>query len=162
MILYDRAPRLSMSLTPLDERDGHPGEDENPGVERETDRSVAERLLGRVRSAFGRLAAAVRRPFGSSATAVERPPDRRLDDDRDPGATRPGRSTKRSPPVLGNDDGARRSSTATVVDVVEPETGPSGDRPELVASWDDGGLTLSEPGDADARISSDTWTEMER
>jgi hypothetical protein len=35
------------------------------------------------------------------------------------------------------------------------------DRPELVARWHDDRLTLSEPDEAGAQISSDTWAEVD-
>lgn len=35
------------------------------------------------------------------------------------------------------------------------------DRPELVARWHDGRLTLSEPNETGAQISSDVWSEVD-
>lgn len=164
MILYDRAPRFGMSLTPLDEADGHPGEAEQPAGEDGTEAGVVGRLANRARGALGRLVRALGRPFQSGGPVVAPPParSRPLDgreERRDALAAtpveRPSRHAERT--------GGERSATSTdAVTPVEADAGPPEDRPELVASWDDEGLTLAEPGDPEARLSSDTWTEMER
>lgn len=42
-----------------------------------------------------------------------------------------------------------------------PAGGGPRDQPELVARWDEDTLTLSEPDEAGAQISSDTWSEVD-
>jgi hypothetical protein len=140
-----------MSLTPLDESEG-PRESGRPTDDRTDERPG---ILERVRGAIGRIVTAL------SGTAASR--ETQVGSDARRGGSSDGR------------DGGDRSTTALEARTAErsltwaddptddrPEPDDRVDRPELVASWDDSGLTLSEPDAGDASISSDTWTDVER
>ena len=144
-----------MSLTPLDESDRKPREG---GPSADDGRDDGLGILGRVRDALGRVAAALKGESGSQDTAIE-------SDEKTGGSELKRRDRT---PVAQSHSGsdaraAERSLTwAEGASGEPPEPDDSVDRPELVASWDDRGLTLSEAGDSSATISSDTWTDIER
>lgn len=144
-----------MSLTPLDETNGEPGDAEKPPSERESSGSIAGSLLGRVRTVLHSVVTSFGRPFQSPDAPID-VPQRRLDEgDTGESTVRP---VERSCHLVESESVAGQSASNVFASV---EGEPSSDRPELVATWDESGLTLSEPGDSDARISSDTWTETE-
>jgi len=145
-----------MSLTPLDESDRKPREG-GPSADDGRDNGGLG-ILGRVRDVLGRVAAALSRGSTPGDTTVE-------------AQDGPGQSGVRQherTPVAQSHSGsdaraAERSLTwAGAASGDHPEPDDQVDRPELVASWDDRGLTLSEAGDSGAAISSDTWTDIER
>ena len=137
-----------MSLTPLDESDKESREGGPAARNSEEDGALAE-VIQRVRGALGRVVTALSSRSGSRETSVEqREGSTVLDGPDAPGSG--ARSAERSLTWAGN--GASEP----------PEPADPVDRPELVASWGDDGLVLSEDGDEDAAISSDTWTDIER
>jgi len=137
-----------MSLTPLDESDRESREGGPTARNSEEDGALAE-AIQRVRGALGRVVTALPSRSGSRETSVEQREGSTVPDRPDaPGSG--ARSAERSLTWTGN--GASEP----------PEPADPVDRPELVASWGDDGLVLSEDGDEDAAISSDTWTDIER
>ncbi|PSP49278.1 hypothetical protein BRC67_11295 [Halobacteriales archaeon QH_3_68_24] len=137
-----------MSLTPLDESDRESREGGPAARNSEEDGALAE-VIQRVRGTLGRVVTALSSRSGSRETSVEqREGSTVLDGPDAPGSG--ARSAERSLTWTGN--GASEP----------PEPADPVDRPELVASWGDDGLVLSEDGDEDAAISSDTWTDIER
>lgn len=61
----------------------------------------------------------------------------------------------------GGDAGGDTSETLPATNGAAA-AGPDRDRPELEAEWDGDELTLFSPDDADARITSDVWEDVER
>ena len=137
-----------MSLTPLDESDRESREGGPAARNSEEDGALAE-VIQRVRGALGRVVTALSSRSGSRETSVEQREGSTVLD-RPDAASSGARSAERSLTWTGN--GASEP----------PEPADPVDRPELVASWGDDGLVLSEDGDEDAAISSDTWTDIER
>ncbi|MEF8850834.1 MAG: hypothetical protein V5A44_01300 [Haloarculaceae archaeon] len=142
-----------MSLTPLDESEGEPREGGRPTGDSSDEHTG---FLGRVRGAIGRVFAALSGRADSREATVETG-DRRssgdpleLDGDGSSTTALDARSAERSLTWADGPEDDPRDSGETV------------DRPDLVASWDDRGLTLSESDASDASISSDTWTDVER
>jgi len=145
-----------MSLTPLDEADRKPAQG-GPSADDGSD-DDGPGILGRMRDVLGRVAAALSGGSPSGNTTVE------SQDNAGSSRTRARERTPVAQSHSGSDArAAERSLTwtdSTSGGPPEPDDGV--DRPELVASWDDHGLTLSEAGDSSAAISSDTWTDIER
>jgi hypothetical protein len=141
-----------MSLTPLDE-----SEERREGG-RPTDDRTDERtgFLERVREAFGRVVA--RLSGGTDSRETPTRPDAR----RDSGTSSHEGRGDRSATALDAQTAERSLTWADDPTDDRPEPGERDDRPDLVASWDDRGLTLSEPDAGEASISSDTWTDVER
>lgn len=144
-----------MSLTPLDESDRKPREG-GPSTDDGTDEG-GPGILGRVRNVLGRVAAALSGGSGQRETTIEP-----AETDGTSGLRR-----RDHAPIAQSSSGsdarsAERSLTWAGDRSGDPPEPDGPDRPELVASWDDQGLTLSEAGDSSAAISSDTWTDVER
>jgi len=148
-----------MSLTPLDESDGKPREG-GPSADEESD-DGSPGILGRVRAVLGRVAAAL---TGGSDDSEPRETTIETHENDGAGGLRRRDQTPVAQSRPGSDArAAERSLTwAGGASGDPPEPDDPVDRPELVASWDDRGLTLSEAGDSSAAISSDTWTDVER
>ena len=148
-----------MSLTPLDESDRKPREG-GPSTD-DGSETGGLGILGRVRDVLGRVAAALTGSSGGSE-----PRETTVEARENDGTGGLGR--RDHAPVARSRSGsdaraAERSLTWTGNPSGDPpEPDEQVDRPELVVSWDDRGLTLSEAGDASAAISSDTWTDIER
>jgi hypothetical protein len=145
-----------MSLTPLDESDRKPREGgPSPDDGRDDSRPG---ILKRAWDALGRVTAAITGGSPSEETTVEPRDDRGQN----------GGNRRAHTPVAqshaGSDARAAERSLTWADGAAEkpPEPEDAVDRPELVASWDDRGLTLSEAGDSGATIASDTWTDIER
>jgi len=140
-----------MSLTPLDEREG------NREGGRSTDDGTDERtgFLQRVRGVIGRVVAALSGGTDSRETNVVSDARRSEETKNDRGAG--GRSST----ALDAHTAERSLTWADDPTDDRPEPDERTDRPELVASWDDRGLTLSESDADEASISSDTWTDVE-
>lgn len=141
-----------MSLTPLDER-----EDRREGG-RPTDDGTDERtgFLQRVRGAIGRVVAAL--SGGTDSREIDVVSDARRSDETASDCDAGSRSTT----TLDARTAERSLTWADDSTDDRPEPDDRADRPELVASWDDRGLTLSESDAGEASISSDTWTDVER
>jgi hypothetical protein len=141
-----------MSLTPLDE-----SEERREGG-RPTDDRTDERtgFLQRVREAIGRVVTALSGATDSRETTLE------SDARRSSGTSNDRDSGDRSAAALDARTAERSLTWADDRTDDRPEPDDRTDRPELVASWDDRGLTLSEPDAGEASISSDTWTDVER
>jgi hypothetical protein len=144
-----------MSLTPLDESDRKPREGGSSADDGRDDGGLA--ILGRVRDALGRVAAAL--TGGSTPETTVEPQDNH--------GTSGVRQRDRTPLAQshsGSDARAAERSLTWASDASgdPPDPGEEVDRPDLVATWDDRGLTLSEASDSGATISSDTWTDIER
>lgn len=137
-----------MSLTPLDESEGRT-RDGDPGAQRPDPDGPLGGLWTRARSVAERVVAALR-----GAREPEETPD--LPDRRSDAAAGSRRASK---PVVksGTESGAGGPPSKPVV-ADEQRAEP----PELEAEWEDGDLTISEPDAEEARISSDTWTDVER
>lgn len=144
-----------MSHTPLDES-GERAPDRGQPPDEEALSADSDSLLGRVRSACRRFERAVLDVLSSDRT---RSATGERHDHRSAEATvthelesqSRGRNDDRSTrPVLSQRSGRDRRAGERPVD-----------RPELDAEWGDGRLTLAEPDDRDASISSDTWTDVE-
>lgn len=140
-----------MSLTPLDESDSKPREGGRPPGDG-TDDSAG--FLDRVRGVIGRVVAALSGGTDSRETTVAA-------DERRDGASTVQRGHGDSGTALD-----ARTAERSLTWAEDPEDDRPGgddvDRPELVASWDDCGLTLSEPDGEESSISSDTWMDVER
>jgi hypothetical protein len=140
-----------MSHTPLDGPQGG-SRDGETSVEAARDGEVS-RFVGRVRRALNRASEALQRLVGRNDRQ-----ETRVDED-----PKPDRPTEQSIATAGSDTTRDRPV------VVDRDGGPALDRvdrepraqPELVAHWHDGRLTLSEPDQAGAQISSDTWAEVD-
>lgn len=142
-----------MSLTPLDESDREPREGGRPPDDRDDGRAG---LLGRVRGAIARAIAALSEGTDSQEPTVE------TGDGRDERDALEGDSDGRSATALDARTAERSLTWADEPGDDRPESDDGVDRPELVASWDDRGLTLSEQNAAETSISSDTWVDIER
>jgi hypothetical protein len=147
-----------MSLTPLDESDRKHREGGRSADDGSDDGGPG--ILGRVRDVLGRVAAVLsgRSEPQETTTAIEShgssSPGGFGEPERAPVARSPSGSDARA---------AERSLTwASPSSEGPPEPEDPVDRPELVASWDARGLTLSEQGDSGRTLSSDTWTDVER
>ena len=139
-----------MSLTPLDESEEKGREGGRPTDDRTDERPG---FLQRIRGAIGRVVASLSGATDSRETTVE---------STDTRASSGGLTGGTSETAL---DARRAERSLTWAD--DPSDGRDerdepDDRPGLVASWDDRGLTLSEPESGEATISSDTWTDVER
>lgn len=174
-----------MSLTPVDESGSERRVDEEQ--DREADSaSVIGRAVGRVGSACRSLGRALRnclpstdrsrrrrdydtrgwdhRSDASSATKpvryatlgddlFEESPDRSTG--RPDGEDRTGGSGLRPREADDRDRPGDRGGPGE-------RDGPDDDRPELTVRWDGDELTLSVPGDSDAKITSDVWKDVRR
>ena len=142
-----------MSLTPLDESDRKPREGGSSPDEESDDGGLG--IWGRVRDALGRVAAVL---------SGESEQDTTVEPAANTAAS--GFGERDRTPVAqshsGSDARAAERSLTWAGGEDPPEPDDPVDRPELVASWDDRGLTLSDAGDSSATISSDTWTDVER
>jgi hypothetical protein len=146
-----------MSLTPLDESDRKSREGGTAAQNSDEDGALAG-VMQRVRGALGRVLTALSGRSESRETSIEPRQTQSLAEQRGESAVldmadTPGsgaRSAERSLTWSGEGGGD------------PPEPADPVERPELVASWDDDGLTLSEDGDDETAISSDTWTDIER
>lgn len=150
-----------MRNTPLDE----PGSDSREGDD-SPDRAVSGDglggFLGHVRTVVSRVGAAVAWLLGlSDATgengdedeAAETGERRRADGRTDRSKRTAGRDRDVTKPALA-ERGAEKPVPAS------SDEGPR-DRPELVARWHDDRLTLSEPDETGAQLSSDTWADVD-
>lgn len=142
-----------MSLTPLDESDKQAQSSESADSDGKSN-SLLARILGRARSLVGRVVTAFGRLQLSDSPIEQR--NRQLE-------RTAGRKQRTTKPVTRTqsetESGGIAWSSADRTSSVEPD---EADGPEIVATWDNTGLTLSEKGDDDAQISSDTWAEVER
>lgn len=140
-----------MSHTPLDGPDGGSRGREKT-VEEAPDDDFSG-FVGYARRALGRAKDTLRRLVGAAGRSD------RSDD-------LPGRvqSMQRTVQVTDRDAARDRPVTVDGADDRPAHTGTDRgpqNRPELVARWHDGRLTLSEPDEAGAQISSDTWSEVD-
>ncbi|PSP31767.1 hypothetical protein BRC64_08765 [Halobacteriales archaeon QH_10_67_22] len=125
-----------MSHTPLDGSTGGTQNGENS-----VQRSASAGGLAETVAALGRVVG------GATSQAT---------DGDEPGEDDRAASVERPVPVGDDTAGRPAVSERSLPD----EAGP-GERPELVARWNDDRLTLSEPDEAGAQISSDTWSEVD-
>jgi hypothetical protein len=142
-----------MSLTPLDESEEEPREGGRPTDDRGDERPG---FLQRIRGAIRRVVTTLSGATDSRETTAE-PTGTRAG-----GGVRAGGDGGRSETALDARTAERSLTWADDRAEDPPEAEDAVDRPELVASWDDRGLTLSEPESGGASISSDTWTDVER
>lgn len=148
-----------MRNTPLDE----PGSDSREGDDPPDRAASSDGLggfLGRVRTAVSRVGAAVGWLFGLSNATGE-------NEDEASETVERRRTTERTDRSTQTTDRGRDVTKPAVADrpaekpvPASSDEGPR-DRPELVARWHDDRLTLSEPDETGAQLSSDTWAEVD-
>lgn len=149
-----------MSHTPLDGPDGGTRE-EGESPDHDVPDDGLRGFLARTRGVLSRAGGAVRRLFVGS-------PDGPDPADSDPAGGRlrsTGHPMERSLPSPDGEEAPTRPVVSERRENGPVPAGPSGrsrERPELVARWQDDRLTLAEPDEAGARLSSDTWSEVDR
>jgi len=144
-----------MRHTPLDGPDRETGGDVGPG-DSDGPAGTFDRILSGARKLFERGVEAVGRFVGfdgGGRGAAEREPVEARVHPVERSGQLPERDDPPGKPVVPESRDNRPVPTGT-------DDGPR-DSPELVARWQDGRLTLSEPDEAGARISSDTWSEVD-
>jgi len=146
-----------MSLTPLDESDRESREGGTAAQNGEEDGALAG-VIQRVREGIGRVLTALSGRSGSRETDIEPRETQSLAEQRGESAA----LDRADAPDAGARSAERSLTWSGDGGGDPPEPADPVERPELVASWDDDGLTLSEDGDDDTAISSDTWTDIER
>ena len=136
-----------MSHTPLDGSTGGTQNGEN-SVQKSASAGGLAETVARAREVLRAFATALGRVVGGATSQAT--------DGNEPGEDDRAASVERPVPV--GDDAAGRPAVSERS--LPDEAGP-GERPELVARWNDDRLTLSEPDEAGAQISSDTWSEVD-